>query len=330
MAENAIPAEKGGWGFWRRTLKRRQRRTLYFYLFISPWLLGFVLLGVIPLVLGFLTSLTNYDGLNLANLKFLGLAQYQRAFTDPDVIFSFKQSAIWLFANLPAWLILSFLLAIILNQNVKGRGLFRTLSYLPSIVPGAAAILAWKIILDKNNGLLNGLLSLWRPGTAIGWVSNYAMVGMTTIAVWGGLGSGMIIFLAGLQSIPDELKDAALIDGANSLQVFRNVTLPLMTPVIFFQLILGLIGAFSQLNLPLLLTNVGLTGSGGSGSIPPRELYLYMINAYQQIFVSQRFGYGTALLWLLCIVVFLITELVFWTKKYWVYEEEPAGEGGQS
>ena len=106
-------------------------------------------------------------------------------------------------------------MALILNQNIRGRGMFRTLYYLPSIVPGAAAILAGKIILDKNNGLLNGLISLWRPGTAVGWLSNYAMEGMTAIAVWTGLGSGMIIFLAGLQGIPDELVEAARIDGAS-------------------------------------------------------------------------------------------------------------------
>jgi ABC-type sugar transport system permease subunit len=311
--KKASPATK------RRGLSRAQHRTLSFYLFISPWILGFVFLGIIPLALGFLTSMTNYDGLNLENLKFTGSANYLRAWNDPEMWFSLKQTVIWLFANLPAWLILSFLLAMILNQDVKGRGLFRTLYYLPSIVPGAAAILAWKVILDQNNGLLNGVISMWRPGTAIGWLSNYAMVGMTSIAVWGGLGSGMVIFLAGLQGIPEEVKEAARIDGANAVQTFFAVTLPLMTPVLFFQLILGLIGAFSQLNLPLLLTNVGLAGAG---SVPSREIYLYMVHAYQQIFTNQRYGYGTALLWLLCLVVILLTAFVFWSKKFWVYDEE--------
>jgi multiple sugar transport system permease protein len=310
----------------RRGLTRRQSRILAFYLFISPWLLGFVFLGVIPLILGFLTSMTNYDGLNFANLKFIGFANYIRATTDPDVAFSFRQTVIWLFANLPTWLTLSFILALILNQNVAGRGIFRTLYYLPSIVPGAAAILSWKIILDKNNGLLNGLISLWNPGTAIGWLSNYAMIGMTSIAVWSGLGGGMVIFLAGLQGIPDELQEAAKIDGANRFQAFRHIVLPLMTPVIFFQLVLGLIGAFSQLNLPLLLSNVGLTGSG---AVPSREIYLYMIHAYYQIFTSRRYGYGTALLWILCIAVILLTALVFWSSKYWVYEEQTRDGGDQ-
>jgi multiple sugar transport system permease protein len=313
---NAVPARRG--------LSRQQRRTVSFYLFISPWLIGFTALSIIPLVLGFLTSLTNYDGLNLPILKFVGVNNYLRAFNDPEAAYALKQTVIWLFANLPVWLILSFTLALILNQNVKGRGLFRTLYYLPSIVPGAAAILAWKVILDKNNGLLNGIISLWRPGTAIGWLSDFSMAGMTTIAVWGGLGAGMVIFLAGLQGIPDELIEAAKIDGASRLESFRYITLPLMTPVIFFQLVLGLIGAFSQLNLPLLLANVGLTGQG---AVPSREIYLYMIHAYYQIFTSQRYGYGTALLWLLFIGVLLLTLFVFWSEKFWVYSDRPADGG---
>jgi len=307
----------------KRGLSRRQQRTLAFYLFISPWLITFIALGVIPLILGFLTSLTNYDGLNFAILKFVGLRNYIRAFQDPEALFSAGRTVAWLVANLPTWLVLSFALAMILNQNIRGRGIFRTLYYLPSIVPGAAAIIAWKIVLDQNNGLLNGLISLWRPGTAIGFLSNYALAGMTTIAVWSGLGAGMVIFLAGLQGIPDELVEAAKIDGANGLQSFRYITLPLMTPVIFFQLIMGLIGSFSQLNLPLLLVNVGLTGSGG---VPSREIYLYMIHAYQQIFNFRRYGYGTALLWLLFICVLILTVIVFTTDKYWVYSEASRDE----
>jgi multiple sugar transport system permease protein len=308
----------------RKGLSRQQRRAVTFYCFISPWLIIFVTLGLIPLILGFLTSLTNYDGLNFFNLKFLGIKNYLRAFDDSDVLFSLGRTVVWLLANLPTWMILSFALAMILNQNIKGRGLFRTLYYLPSIVPGAAAIVAWKIIIDQNNGLLNGLISIWRPGTAIGWLSNYAMLGMTIIAVWSGLGSGMVIFLAGLQGIPDELVEASKIDGANGFQVLRYITLPLLTPVIFFQLIMGLIGAFSQLNLPLLLVNVGLSGQG---AVPSREIYLYMIHAYYQIFTSQRYGYGTALLWMLFVAVLILTMVIFKTSNYWVYSEAPIDRG---
>jgi multiple sugar transport system permease protein len=308
----------------KRTLTRNQRRTLTFYLFVSPWLIGFVLLGIFPLLVGLLTSLTNYDGLNLATLKFVGLDNYARAFEDRDVSFSIVRTILWGLANLPLWLVLSFLLALILNQDVKGRGLFRTIFYLPSLIPITAAVTAWRIILEKNFGLLNASISLFTPETvAIGWLSDYSLPGMTSIAIWGGLGYGMVIFLAGLQGIPDELKEAAQIDGANSWQVFRHVILPLMTPVIFFQLVLGLIGSFQQLNLPLLVTKVGIAAS----SVPPRPIYLYMIHTYQQIFTNGRYGYGTALLWMLFIGILLLTWIVFWSEKYWVYSD--ASERGR-
>jgi len=298
-------------------MSRAARRTLAFYSFVTPWLLGFVLLGVIPLLLGIATSLTNYDGLNLNNLKFLGLRNYGRAFTDPDVLFSFKRSLLWCVLNLPTWMGLSFILALILNQDVKGRGVFRTLYYLPGVVPIVATVWIWKIFLDKNYGLLNAIISIFRPGTAIAWLSSYALLGLTAIAVWGGLGWGMVVFLAGLQGIPDELVEAARIDGANVLQVFANVTIPLMTPVIFFVLIQALIGAFQQLTIPLLIAG----WASGLPPVPPRSVYLYMIHVWRQIFGLQRFGYGIALLWLLFIFVASLTLLVFRTERYWVHSE---------
>lgn len=311
--------------FRRRVTSRKWRRTTAFYVFILPWLLGLVFISLSPMLIGFVTSLTNYDGLNLNNLKFVGFRNYTRAFTlDPDARFAFTRTLAWAALNLPVWMTLSFALALILNQNVKGRGIFRTLYYLPSVVPPVALVWIWKIFLDQNYGLLNGLISLFRPGTAIPWLSTYALHGLTVIAIWGGLGGGMVIFLAGLQGIPEELVEAARIDGANRLQVFRHVTIPLMTPVIFFQLISGLIGSFQQLVLPQLLT----TGSiSGGRPVPPRSVYLYMIHVDRQIFGLQRFGYGAALLWLIFVVIATLTVIVFKTEKYWVHSE--AGARGE-
>jgi len=298
--------------------KRARYRTAAFYMFLLPWLLGLIFLTIIPLLLGFLTSLTNYDGLNIDSLKFVGAGNYVRALTrDSEMVnFSLGRTVIWGAFNLPLWLGLSFLMALILNQNVKGKGFFRTLYYLPSVMPAVAAVQMWKIILDKNNGLFNALLSLYEPGTAIGFLSTYALQGMTLVAVWSGLGSGMVIFLAGLQNIPDELVEAAKIDGANGWQIFRHITFPLMTPVIFFQLVVGLIGSFQQLTLPLVLGVVGLS----QANVPPRSIYLYMIHTYQQIFINQRYGYGIALLWLLTIGVVVMTLFLFWSQKFWVYQ----------
>ena len=312
-----------------RSSRRAARRTRTFYAFITPWLLGLIFLTLVPLLFGFLISMTNYDGLNLPTAKFVGLQNYTRAFTSDKtmVSFSLERTLIWAALNLPLWMGLSFLLALILNQDVKGRSFFRTLYYLPSVVPAVAAITVWKILLDQNNGLLNGIISFFKPGTAVGWLTNYALQGMTAIAVWSGLGAGMVIFLAGLQNIPDELVEAAKIDGANAWQVFANITLPLMTPIIFFQLIMGLIGSFQQLTYPLLLAQAA---SNQLSTIPPRSINLYMIHTYQQIFANQRYGYGTALLWLLTIGVTALTLLVFWSQKFWVYGGDTPETGGPS
>jgi multiple sugar transport system permease protein len=309
--------------------KRTQRRTRTFFAFLTPWLLGLVFLTIIPLLFGFVISMTNYDGLNLFHAKFMGLGNYVRAFTSDvdDVSFSLKRTLIWGALNLPLWMGISFLLALILNQDVKGRGFFRTLYYLPSVVPAVAAITVWKILLDKNNGLLNGILNFFQPGIAVGWLTNYALQGMTAIAVWSGLGGGMVIFLAGLQNIPDELVEAAKIDGANGWQVFANITLPLMTPIIFFQLIMGLIGSFQQLTFPLLLATAA---SNQASKIPPRSIDLFMIKTYNEIFTNQRYGYGTALLWLLTIGVTALTLLVFWSQKFWVYQGDTPDTGGSA
>jgi multiple sugar transport system permease protein len=309
----------------RRISARARQKTTAFYLFIAPWLIGFILLSIAPLGVGFVTSLTNYDGFDPADAKFVGLNNYERAFTDKDTSYSLGRTLLWTAINTPIWLVLSFGMALILNQkSIKGKGFFRTLYYLPSIIPVVAAVWIWRIILDNNFGLLNAILSLFRPGTAIPFISTYAIYSLTAIAVWTGLGAGMVIFLAGLQNIPDELKEAARIDGANSFQVFRHVTLPLMTPIIFFQLVLGMINAFQQLVLPMLLA----PGQEVKTWNPPRSSFLYMIHTYRQLFVFQRYGYATALLWLLFIVVLIITLLTFKTARYWVYYEVDV-EGGE-
>ncbi len=306
-----------------RPLPRKWRRTLWFYFFILPWLAGLLLLWVVPLGTGLLTSFTNYDGLNLANVKFVGLRNYIYAFTsDKDVGFSFVQTLKWTALNLPSWMILSFILALILNQGVRGRSFFRTAFFLPSIIPLVAMMWIWKIILDRNVGLLNALIGLFRPGTAISWLTEYGLQGLTVIAVWSGLGWGMLVFLAGLQGVPDELVEAARIDGAGTLAVFWHVTIPLMTPVIFYVLVSGVIGSFQQFIMPQLLAAIGgVTTGAGFDVVPPRPLYLSMIHVNRQIFSYQRFGYGIALLWLLFIIVAALTVVLFRTSRFWVYTE---------
>jgi multiple sugar transport system permease protein len=305
----------------RRTLTRFQRSNLTFFGFLTPWLFGLIFLTFIPLIISLIISFTNYDGLNWDSMKFIQFRNYTRAFGDPEVSHSLRQTLIWLVLYLPLWMTIPFILALLLNQIRTGKGFYRVLYYIPSLIPASAAMLAWRSLLDKNYGVLNALISIYRPGTAIGWLSNYSLQVLTAIVIWSSLGTGMIIFLAGLQDVPDELLEAARIDGANNWQTFWKVILPLMTPIIFFQLIVGLINVFQQLTFVLLMV---FSGGMGHVGIPPQEIYFYIFNAYHQIIANQRQGYGAALLWLLFIGIVVLSLVVFWSQRFWVHTRESA------
>jgi multiple sugar transport system permease protein len=303
----------------QRRDSRARREERWFYLFITPWILGFIFLSLIPLVVGFLISLSNYNGLNLATMRFVGLENYLRAFSDSDARFAIGRTLLFTAINVPLNLIISFCIALLLTRKIYARGLFRTLFYIPSIVPIVAAAWIWKLIMDNNFGLLNALISFARPGTAIRWMTEYPTLVLLLLSVWISTGGAMIIFMAGLQGVPKELEEAALIDGANIFQMFRLITLPLVTPVVFYQLVLSIIFSLQILVEPILLS--GSLGGAGIGTLPPRPNYVYMVHTYTQIFTSQRFGYGSALLWILFILVLLLTLIVFRTGRYWVYYE---------
>lgn len=304
----------------RRGFTRRQRKELAFYLFISPWILGFIFLTLTPLVLGFATSLTNFDGLNLPTLKFIGFDNYARALEDDEVAYALTRTAIFCLSAVPLGLVVSMTLAAMLNQDVKFRGAFRTILYIPYVIPVVAGTWAWKLMLDTNVGLVNAGLSAIRPGLAINWLADYATPTLVAYTTWAAAGGGMIIFLAGLQGIPAELREAAQIDGATTWRAFRSIVLPLLTPVIFFQLIMGLIGALQTFVQAILLAP---TSAGGSTmeTLPARPNMFLMAYDYVQIFGKNRFGYGTALLWILFAIVLALTLIVFISERYWVHYE---------
>lgn len=307
-----------------KTVKERlkgkaAREARAFYLMTSPWILGFLFLTLIPLLLGLATAFTNYNGLNLDRIKFVGLENFKRAF-DPEnkdftasLINSFRYAII----AVPVGQALSLGLAALLNQKIKGRSFFRLVFYLPAILPLVGSVRAWNMIWNKNSGLINALLSFFRPGTAINWTYEHFWL-VLYLFVWWGAGGGMVIYLAGLQGIPEELKEASLIDGANKFQMFRHVTIPLLTPVIFFQTILGIIGALQILDVPILI--YGRQGLDGSLAMP-RTFYTYMVYIYSQVFDFQRYGYGVALSWIFFAIVLVLTLIILWSAKYWVYYE---------
>ena len=302
---------------WFGRSRRERRETFSFYMFILPWLLGFLGLAVIPLLLGFATSLTNYDGLNLPTVKFVGLSNYGRAFSKKDFWISLANSAKYAIFVVPVGMSLAFILAVMLNRPIRGRDWFRLLYYIPAVLPVTGAIRAWGLMFHKNAGFVNAFLSIFRPGTAINWVNTYFFL-MLYLYTWWHAGGPMVIFLAGLQNIPVELYEAARLDGANRIQVFWRVTLPLMTPVLFFQLIMGLIGSLQIMDVPILL--YGRAGLSGQIQLPISR-YMYMVYIYSQTFDFQRFGYGVALSWIFFVIVLILTLIVIVTSRYWVYYE---------
>jgi multiple sugar transport system permease protein len=310
--------------FRERMGKRSRREARDFYLFTAPWIIGFLGLSLFPLVVGLLTSFTNYNGLNLEDIKFVGFRNYTRALESEDFAISLKNTFVYALLVVPIGNILALILAGMLNRALAGRAAFRMVYYLPSILPLAGAIQAWGLMFNTNAGAVNAFLSLFVPGTAINWVNQHFIL-MLLMFSWWQLGGAMVIYLAGLQGVPEELREAATIDGANSVQIFRNVTLPLLTPVIFFQAVLGIVGALQILDSAILL--YGRAGLSGTISLPG-DLYMYMVYVYSQVFDFQRYGFGVALSWIFFVIVLLLTLLLLFTSRYWVYYEV-SQEGGK-
>ncbi len=290
-----------------------------FYAFIAPWGLGFLFLTVIPLVYALVVSFTNFDGIS-AYWHFVGLRNYQEAFGDPTTWYSLSRSLLLVFIVVPLSVGGGLGLALLLNQELRARGFFRTIFYLPSVIPAVSAAIMWKLIFDRDTGALNALIEhLGIP--AISWLQDpSAFYALITVMLWG-LGGGMVISLAGLQSIPAELLESAAVEGASRWLVFRRITLPLLSPMLFFQVVTGVIATFNVFVQAQLLITQGAVNIGGQiGSVPYGNL-LYMVNVWNQFFLNQRFGYGSALLWILFLLVLGLTLIIFRSSSLWVYYE---------
>lgn len=305
----------------RRSWSRYSARTAY--LFIAPWLLGFIGLTAIPLVYAFAVSFTSANGIT-PRWHWIGLDNYSELIGDPDTWWSLGRTLLYMALTVPLSVAGGLGFALLLNRRMRAVGLFRTIFYVPSVVPVVAAATMWKIMFDRDAGIINAIVEFFGGPTITWLVDPTAFTALIIMVLWG-LGGGMVIFLAGLQGIPGELREAASVDGATAIQAFRAVTLPLLTPVIFFEIVTGVIASLQTLIQPLLLAvSAGTVG----GAAVPRSNYLYMVNVYQQIFGNQRLGYGAALLWVLFVVILLITLLVFRSSTMWVYYEVDPGKAG--
>jgi multiple sugar transport system permease protein len=301
----------------RRRASRRRRETLAFYGFLSPWLLGFVLLTSVPLVLAFAMSLSNLTTVNLhTNLHYVGADNYVRAYHDHEMWYAFERTGILIMTIVPLWLVTQLGLALLLNAGLKFLGLWRTLFYIAVIVPVVAKASIWKAMTDPDGGLLNRVLGALGGSSNVSWLVDHSTATLLMLLVWGSAGLGMLIFLAGLRGIPEELYEVARIDGAGVVRRFFTITLPLLTPVIMFQLVWGLFGAANVVVEPILLSP-GL--QSGIGSTVPSQNTFVNLYALQRIFGDGDFGYGAAIAWIFVVLLLLVTALVFWSGRFWVF-----------
>lgn len=292
-------------------LSLSQRRTVIGYIFITPFILGFLFWFLAPaLVAAFLT----FQRWNLISPpRFVGIANIERLFTDPLLPQSLKATFIYTVFSVPLGLIFAFFLATLINTKVRGLAIFRTIYYLPTIVPAVASAILWAWIFNTEFGLLNaGVRAL--GGAKIAWLQepNWAMVAFIMMSLWA-VGGAMIIFLAGLQGIPAVYYEAADIDGAGPLAKFRNVTLPLMSPIIFFNLVIGFIGSFQVFVSAYMITNGG----------PQNSTLFLVLYIYRTAFQSQKMGYAAALSWVLFFILMFFSFIIFRYLGSRVYYEEP-------
>jgi multiple sugar transport system permease protein len=279
------------------------------YVFIGPWLIAFLAFDLIPILSGFVHSFTQWTATG-SEARFVGLDNYVEALArDPLFWTAIWNTLYYMAVSVPLGIVVAFLLALLLNTHIHGMGVYRTIYYLPSVVPVVAATIVWVFIFETRRGILNFVLeAVGLP--PIRWLSdpNWAMPALIIMSLWG-LGATMIIFLAGLQGIPHELYEAAQVDGATALQRMVRITVPLMTPTIFFTLILNLVNAFQAFANAFILTNGG----------PNNATLLYMIHIYNNAFRYFRMGYASALAVMLFLVVFGLTVFVYRSSSRWVF-----------
>lgn len=303
--------ERKGWfRQWREMSPITRREALAGYAFISPWLLSFVFFMAIPFFASFFISFTRWN--IVSSPKWIGLKNYEHIFTSDKAFYqSLKVTFRYALIYLPLTTAAGLATAMALNVRVKAVGLFRALFYLPYVAPQIAATLIWMWVLNPRYGLLNTILG-WVGIEGPNWFHDpdTALYGIILIALWG-VGGSAVIYLAGLQNIPETLYEAAEIDGANSWQKFWKVTIPMLSPTIFFQLTVELIGVFQTFTPAFVATNGG----------PLKSTYFYMLHIYNKAWQSLRMGYASALAWILTIIIMILTALIFKSSALWVHYE---------
>jgi multiple sugar transport system permease protein len=302
VAARAVPPSRRG------SLARREE--IAFYLFASPWLIGFLLWTAGPMIGSLVLSLTHYDVITPP--EFNGLDNYVKMLTGDDLVWqALKVTLFYVLGAVPLGLVGSLLLALLMNQRVRGIALFRTIYYMPSVIAGVPVALLWLWIFNPEFGIVNSTLaSLGITGPKWLFSETWVIPAFVIMSVWN-IGAPMIIYLAGLQGIPQHLYEAAEIDGAGPWAKFANVTLPMISPIIFFNTVLGIIASFQIFTPAYVMTKGG-----------PNNASLFIgLYLYNNAFKFFQMGYAAALAWLVFLIIMALTILVIRSSPYWVYYE---------
>jgi multiple sugar transport system permease protein len=293
--------------------KFQTQRALWGYAFALPWVIGLVVFWIGPILTSFYFSFTNYEV--IGDARWLGLANYERAFTSDDLFWpSLGRTFIFAFAYVPVAIIGALLLAAMLNQKLAGTNLYRTVFFMPHLIPAVALAVVWVFLLQPRLGPINYMLRELGVENPPDWLAarGSALYSVIMINVWAAVGGNtMLIFLAGLQGVPQELYEAAEIDGAGSFRKFWNVTLPLLTPTIFFNLVLAVIAALK------VFTTAWVATKGG----PSYATWFFALHIYTEAFQYFRLGYGSALAWVLAVIVMFFTWVQVQYSRRWVHYE---------
>jgi ABC-type sugar transport system permease subunit len=296
-------------------MTKRRRDTILGYLFISPAIIGLLLFVVYPMVTSLYHSFTEWNGLTPA--KWVGLENYKFLFTDDPTFWpSLKVTVLWVLISVPATLVAGLALAVVVNRTIKGVKIFRTIFYLPVVVPAVAVLTLWKYIYDPTYGLANQILKFLHLPTSL-WLgdAHVALPAILIVGIWS-VGGTMMIFLAGLQAVPEEIQEAAKVDGANAFRRFTRITLPMIGPIMMLQLMLALNGAFQTFNQVAILTK------GGPGHSTNLLMYKIYNDGFADFITSPQLGYATAEVWVLFVIVMLVTVVMLRLTRSRVYQGE--------
>ena len=299
------------------------------YLFLAPWLVGFLVLTLYPMIYSLGLSFTNYDFTQPDATQWIGFANYQKMFgslfgvseftastgevmrVDPYYMKSLSVTLTYVFVSVPLKLIFALAIAMLLNQKLRGVPFYRSVYYIPTLLGGSVAIaVLWRKLFEKD-GLVNGFLATLGFTDLPGWITNpnYALWTLILLTVWQ-FGSSMIIFLAGLKQIPQEYYEAASVDGASKMRQFFSITIPLLSPVILFNLVIQIIGAFQA------FTQAYIIGGGKGGTL--NSTLFYTLHLYIQGWTYHEMGYASAMAWVLLIIIGVLTAIVFKSSDFWV------------